>query len=98
MMSFTTTVKNEICSLEFSYTENIAELSAFVRSNSKILKDSIELSTENAKVAKRIYLMFKTLYGIDALLEQRKMANFNKKKIFIITISPAQKPLGKKLF
>lgn len=86
-MSFTSTVKNEICSLEFSNTEKIAELSAFVRSNCKLLDNAIELSSENAKVAKRIYLLFKSLYGIDALIEQRKLANFSKKKVFIITIS-----------
>lgn len=86
-MSFTSTVKNEICSLTFSNTENIAELSAFVRSNAKINDNSIELSTENAKVAKRVYLLIKSIYGIDILLEQRKMANFSKKKIYIIGIS-----------
>lgn len=85
-MSFTTTVKNEICNLEFSNTEKIAELSAFVRGNSRIDNNLIELSTENAKVAKRIYLLFKYLYGIDVTIEQRKMANFNIKKQFIITI------------
>lgn len=86
-MSFTTTVKNEITNLESSNTEKIAELSGFVRSNIKISDNDIELSTENAKVAKRIYLLFKTLYGIDVELEQKKIANFNKKKVFIIKIN-----------
>jgi len=50
-MSFTSVVKDEICSLSFSSIENIAELSGFVRSNAKITPDLIELSSENAKVA-----------------------------------------------
>ena len=86
-MSFTTTVKNEVLSIESSNTEKIAELSGFVRSNIKLNNDNIELTTENAKVAKRIYLLFKSLYGIDVEIEQKKLANFSKKKVFIITIS-----------
>ena len=80
-MSFTTTVKNEVCMLELSNSENISELSGFVRASSKIYDDRIELTTENAKVAKRIYLLIKSIYGIEVLLEQRKMANFSNKKI-----------------
>lgn len=86
-MSFTTTVKNEILNIESSNTEKIAELSGFVRSNIKLNNDIIELTTENAKVAKRIYLLFKSLYGIDVLIEQKKIANFSRKKVFLISIS-----------
>ena len=86
-MSFTTTVKNEICSLDYSNTENIAFLSAFVRSNGKFENNSIELSTENAKVAKKIYLLFKSLYGIEVNLDQKNVANFIKKKNYIIDIN-----------
>ena len=86
-MSFTTTVKNEVLNIDSTNTEKIAELSGFVRSNIKLDNDNIELTTENAKVAKRIYLLFKSLYGIDVEIEQKKIANFNKKKVFIISIS-----------
>ena len=86
-MSFTTTVKNEITNIETSNTEKIAELSGFVRSNIKLIDKTIELSSENAKVAKRIYLLFKSLYGIDVALEQKKLANFSRKKVFIIVIN-----------
>lgn len=86
-MSFTTTVKNEICTMDYSNTENIALLSAFVRSNGKFDDNKIELSTENAKVAKKLYLLFKSLYGIEVDLDQRTVANFIKKKNYIITIN-----------
>ena len=85
-MSFTTTVKNELTNLNFSNTETIAELSGFVRSNYALSNNHLELSSENAKVAKRIYLLLKKTYGIDSVIEQKKIANFSKKKIFIINI------------
>ena len=86
-MSFTSIVKNEICGLDFSNTENIAELSGFIRGNSKFSNDFIELTTENAKVAKRIYMLIKSIYGIEVVLEQRKLANFSNKKIYVVTIN-----------
>ena len=86
-MSFTTNVKNEICGLTFSNTENIALLSGFIRSSEKYDKDSIELSTENAKVAKNLYLLFKSLYGIEVNLDQKSIANFSKKKNYIIKVT-----------
>jgi len=86
-MSFTTTVKNELTNIESTNTEKIAELSGFVRSNIKYYDNIIELSSENAKVAKRIYLLFKSLYGIEVDLNQKKIANFSRKKMFVITIT-----------
>lgn len=86
-MSFTTTVKNELTNIESTNTERIAELSGFVRSNIKYNDNVIELTTENAKVAKRIYLLFKSIYGIDADLSQKKIANFNRKKMFVISVT-----------
>jgi len=85
-MSFTSVVKNEICGLDFSNTENIAELSGFIRGSCKYSNEFIELTTENAKVAKRIYMLIKSIYGIEVVLEQRKLANFSNKKIYVITI------------
>ena len=86
-MSFTTTIKNELTNIESTNTEKIAELSGFVRSNIKYYDNIIELSSENAKVAKRIYLLFKSIYGIEVDLNQKKIANFNRKKMFVITIT-----------
>jgi len=85
-MSFTTTVKNELTNLNFSSTEKIAELSGFVRSNYTISNNILELSSENAKVAKRIYLLLKSIYGIDSEIEQKKIANFSKKKMYLINV------------
>lgn len=86
-MSFTTKVKDEITRLEFSKSENIAELSAFLRSNAKIEKDKIEIITENAKVAKRIYLLIYNIYQIKCAIDEKKKTIFNKSTIYVITIS-----------
>lgn len=92
-MSFTTDVKNEVCSLDFSILENIAELSGFVRSSGRYTFSKIELSTENAKVAKRIYMLIKSVYGIDVCLEQKKMANFSSKKLYVVLITSKVKEI-----
>ena len=86
-MSFTTTVKNEISSLNFSILENIAEISGFIRSSSKFSLDKIEISSENIKVAKRLYVLIKTVYGATATLESRRMANFASKKMYVVTVT-----------
>lgn len=86
-MSFTTTVKNEISGLNFSILENIAEISGFIRSSSKFSLDKIEISSENIKVAKRLYILIKTVYGATATLESRSMANFASKKMYVVTVT-----------
>lgn len=86
-MSFTTTVKNEISSLNFSILENIAEISGFIRSSSKFSLDKIEISSENIKVAKRLYVLIKTVYGATATLESRNMANFASKRMYVVTVT-----------
>ena len=85
-MSFTTEVKNEICKLEFPLLENISELSAFARNNSKFNNDEIELVTENERVAERISRLINNIYGINPTLTEENFANFVSKKIFKIRI------------
>ena len=64
-MSFATNVKNEICDLRLSKTENIAELSAFVRNNGHFSNGEILLYTENMLIvgdnfiqSSKIFMMF----------------------------------------
>ena len=85
-MSFTAEVKTEICKLEFEKSENIAELSAFIRTNARYNKNYLTLTTENAKVAKRIYLLIKDIYGIYPSIIEKQNAVFNKTVIYDIDI------------
>lgn len=86
-MSFTIRVKNEICEIEVDRSESLAELSGFLRSNAKYDKELIEISTENIKVAKRIYLLTKELYGIDCKIEKRKYYNFRNKNLYLVLVN-----------
>ncbi len=85
-MSFATDIKNEISKLEFSKSENIAELSAMVRTAAKYTEKRIEISTENPKIAKRIYMFFKDLYNINAEIEKLKSPTFNKNLIYTVIV------------
>lgn len=86
-MSFSTQVKQEICSLKTSKAENISELSAFVRNNGNNEKDKISLMSENPKVARRLYSLFKEIYEVDVDINQKKGINFTKKNFYFITIN-----------
>ena len=85
-MSFTMNIKEEISSMKYPFLENIAELSGFIRSNYKYSLDKIELVTENKVVATRVLDLIKEVYSTNGLLEEKKLGNFNNKRIFVITI------------
>ena len=85
-MSFTSNVKNEICLIDGNKNEKIAELSAIIRNDSIYDKDKIEITTENSKVAKRIYLMLKELYNVNPIIEDRENS-FNRNRLYIVKIN-----------
>ena len=86
-MSFTTTIKEEICRIDnVSKSETIAELSGFLRNNGTCSDSDIELVTENATVAKRIYTLMKSVYDVSCEIETRKGVNFSKNNLYLITL------------
>ena len=86
-MSFTTEIKNEICSNEYSKLENICFLSGFVRNNAIIEDDSIVLLSENLKVVRKIYSLFKELFDVNPSYTQTKGNNFSKRSHYNIYIN-----------
>ncbi len=84
-MSFTSIVKNEVSKLETIESENISELSAIIR-NIGVVNDVIQILTENASVARRIYALIKDSYHIQPMITVRRGYNFNKNYIYIVTI------------
>ena len=86
-MSFTTEIKNEICSNNFSKLENICMLSAFVRNNASYNNENIIILSENPKVVRKIFTIFKDLYDINPVIVQGKSNNFNKKSYYNIIIN-----------
>lgn len=86
-MSFTTTIKEEISRIKNTRSETIAELSGFLRNNGTCTDDTIDLITENATVAKRIYQLMKEMYDISCEIETRKSMNFSKNNLYLIMIN-----------
>lgn len=86
-MSFATEVKNELCFLDYSDNDVIALLSGFVRNNYSIVDDCLVLSTENAKIARFLFSMFKRIYDVNVIINQGSMNNFKKKSSYNVVIS-----------
>lgn len=85
MISFSTNVKIELSSIDGTDTENIAELSAFIRNNYKNdLK--IELVTENSKIARRLYTLFKNIYNVSCEIND-KNNSFNRNRLYVVTLN-----------
>ena len=84
-MSFTSVVKNEVSKLETNESENITELSAIVRNIGNV-SDVIQITTENASVARRIYILFKDSYYVQPVVTVRRGYNFNRNYIYILVI------------
>ena len=83
MISFTSNVKNEVANYEGEKNENLAMLSAIVRNSSKYDNESIVVTTENSKVAKRIYLLFSNIYNVIVNIDD-KDNSFNRNRLYII--------------
>ena len=86
MMSFTTTIKEEISRIDNTKSESIAELSAFLRNNGSYSDTTIDLISENATVVKRVYKLFKDLYDVTCEIETRKGNNFSKNNLYLIML------------
>lgn len=86
-MSFTTTIKEEISRIDNTCSESISELSGFLRNNGSCTDTTIDLLTENATVAKRIYKLIKDIYDVTCEIENRKSVNFSKNNLYLIMIN-----------
>ena len=86
-MSFTTTIKEEISRIESSKSENMAELSGFLRNSGSYEDEIIDLITENATIVKRIYKLFKDLYDVTCEFETRKGNNFSKNNLYLVMVN-----------
>lgn len=85
MISFTINVKNEIASYDSVKNENMAMLSAIIRNSGKIDSD-ITITTENSKVARRIYTLISDIYSVPVSIID-KNNNFNRNRLYIIKVS-----------
>jgi len=86
-MSFTSVVKNELSKLELNKLEAITELSAILKNNALIDKDTIKITTENSSVARHIFNLVKELYSISSKITVRRGYNYQKNYIYILEIN-----------
>ena len=85
MISFTINVKNEISSFNGVKDENMAMLSAIIRNNGKVDNNGITITTENSKVARRIYTLISDIYNVSVNIFD-KNNSFNRNRLYIINV------------
>lgn len=85
-MSFSVKVKSEILRLQSERTEKISLLSSYIRNNAVITENSILINTENMKISKYIFELFKELYNIFPIITVRKSFNFKKSMSYLLKI------------
>ena len=83
MISFTSNVKNEVASNDNERNENIAMLSAIIRNSGKYDDNSITVTTENSKVAKRVYLLLSDIYNLNVTINDSENS-FNRNRLYLI--------------
>ena len=88
-MTFTSNVKNELCTLETSSIEEISELAAIIR-NSYHDSNCIRITTENILVAERIYRLISKIYDVQPKIVVRKGYNYNKNYLYILELKEVE--------
>ncbi len=85
-MTFSTRLKEEITEYSSNPIEKRAELCAILRYDAKLEKDSITITSENAKIIRRIYTYLKEVFGINIKIIIRNQKRFRIKQIYILEI------------
>ncbi|GEQ04489.1 DNA-binding protein WhiA [Staphylococcus gallinarum] len=89
-MSFASDMKNELTRIEVDEANAKAELSALIRMNGALSLANqqfvINVQTENATTARRIYSLIKKVFGVEVELLVRKKMKLKKNNIYICRI------------
>src|SRR6478752_2102425 len=89
-MSFAAETKKELTLIESSACCQLAELSAIIRMNGAVQISSqkviLDISTENAAIARRIYSLIKKTFNIHTELLVRKKMRLKKNNVYIVRI------------
>lgn len=89
-MSFAAETKKELTLIESSACCQIAELSALIRMNGAVQISSqkviLDISTENAAIARRIYSLIKKTFMVHIELLVRKKMRLKKNNVYIVRI------------
>lgn len=90
-MSFASETKKELTNLEVKDCCTKAELSALIRMNGSLSfsnrKLIVDIQTENAAIARRIYILIKRNYNVQVELLVRKKMRLKKNNVYIVRLS-----------
>ncbi|MBA4537574.1 DNA-binding protein WhiA [Bacillus aquiflavi] len=94
-MSFASETKKELTNLEIKDCCGKAELSALIRMNGSLSfsnqKLVVDIQTENAAIARRIYTLLKKFYPIQVKLLVRKKMRLKKNNVYIVRLTEQAK-------
>ncbi|MFC3799284.1 DNA-binding protein WhiA [Cohnella sp. GCM10012308] len=89
-MSFAAQTKKELTLVESEGCCDIAELSALIRMNGAVSLTNkrivLDISTENAAIARRIYTLMKRHYSVPTELLVRKKMRLKKNNVYIVRV------------
>ena len=87
-MSFASETKKELTTMESKDCCSKAELCALIRMNGSLSfsnrKLVVDIQTENAAIARRIYTLFKKGYDVQVELLVRKKMKLKKNNVYIV--------------
>ena len=96
-MSFASETKKELTNLEIKPCCIQAELSALIRMNGSMSfsnrKLIVDIQTENAAIARRIYTLIKKSYDVPVELLVRKKMRLKKNNVYIVRLSQRAKEI-----
>jgi DNA-binding protein WhiA len=96
-MSFASETKKELTNLEVKTCCHLAELSALIRMNGSLSfsnrKLVVDIQTENAAIARRIYTLLKKSYQVQVELLVRKKMRLKKNNVYIVRLAEQAKEI-----
>ncbi|WP_066397642.1 DNA-binding protein WhiA [Cytobacillus eiseniae] len=96
-MSFASETKKELTNLEIKDCCSRAELSALIRMNGSLSfsnkKLIVDIQTENAAIARRIYILIKKNYDVQVELLVRKKMRLKKNNVYIVRLAEQTKEI-----
>ena len=100
-LSFASDVKKELTNLPIDDTCSKSELSALIRMNGAVSFTNqrlvVDIQTENAAIARRIYSLLKKHYQVDVELFVRKKMRLKKNNVYIVRLIDQVKEILKDL-
>ena len=101
-MSFASETKKELTTLEVKDCCARAELSALIRMNGALSFSNrilvVNVQTENAAIARRIYILIKKLYNVPVELLVRKKMRLKKNNVYIVRLKEKAKEILEDLY